>query len=212
MCSRHRCARPRIWSNTLLEPAQRELQRLADIVQQTMAPHRESGKPMVTRVAELLDADCESFAGKLKAANIELVRVYERDAAVEVYPGELRQVFTNLISNAIDAMTVASEFQGGQLRLEVYSEGQMVKMRVADTGPGIPAERLSEIFEPFYTTKGEKGLGIGLWISRKIVEKFGGTIEVTSSTGQDIPGTCFTVTLPAAARREQRQPAEQRVA
>lgn len=196
----------------LLGSAQRELQRLVNIVQQTLAPHREAGKPVVTKVAELLEAACGTFSGKLAAEHIELIRVYERDAAVEVYPGELRQVFTNLISNAIDAMSFSPDSPGGQLRLEACCEGQMVKMRVADTGHGIAPEKLPEIFEPFFTTKGEKGLGIGLWVSRKIVEKFGGAIEVTSSTSQDSRGTCFTISLPAAPRREWLNPAERQVA
>jgi signal transduction histidine kinase len=109
-----------------------------------------------------------------------------------VFPSELRQVFTNLISNSIDAMP-----HGGTLELEVFSDAQDVKLVFSDTGTGIKTEKMGEIFEPFVTTKGEKGLGIGLWISRNIVEKIGGAIHVRSSTAETDHGTHFTICLPA---------------
>ena len=87
--------------------------------------------------------------------------------------------------------------QGGRLILEAKSEGQDVKLTFSDTGSGIKAEKMDEIFEPFVTTKGEKGLGIGLWISRNIVEKQGGTIQVRSSTDETKHGTQFTICFPA---------------
>ena len=124
-------------------------------------------------------------------------RHYDTDAQVEVTPNELRQVFTNLISNAIDAMP-----QGGSLQLEVFEDGQEVKLIFSDTGSGIKQENLQEIFEPFVTTKGEKGLGIGLWISRNIVEKLGGTIQVRSATSETSHGTHFTICLPKAPARD----------
>jgi signal transduction histidine kinase len=120
-------------------------------------------------------------------------RRYETDALIDVFPSELRQVFTNLISNAIDAMP-----QGGTLALEVITDGQDVKVIFSDTGSGIQADKLEEIFEPFVTTKGEEGLGIGLWISRNIVEKLGGTIHVRSTTAKTGHGTHFTVCIPEA--------------
>ena len=73
-----------------------------------------------------------------------------------------------------------------------------MKLIFSDTGSGIAPEKLEEIFEPFVTTKGEKGLGIGLWISRNIVEKLGGTIQVRSTTAEAGHGTHFTICLPAA--------------
>jgi signal transduction histidine kinase len=128
----------------------------------------------------------------MEEAHITVERHYDASALIDVTPGELRQVFTNLISNAIDAMP-----QGGSLSLEAFSEGQDVKLIFSDTGSGIKPEKLDEIFEPFVTTKGEKGLGIGLWISRNIVEKLGGTIQVRSSVAENGHGTRFTICLPA---------------
>jgi signal transduction histidine kinase len=134
----------------------------------------------------------ESFHRQIDQGHVKVERHYTTDAMIDVSPGELRQVFTNLISNAIDAMP-----QGGLLLLEVMEDGQDVKLVFSDTGSGIKKEKLQEIFEPFVTTKGEKGLGIGLWISRNILEKLGGTIQVRSSSEGADHGTQFTVLLPA---------------
>ena len=148
---------------------------------------------MTINASELMDASLESFHRQIEEAHVHVERRYDTNAKVDATPGELRQVFTNLISNAIDAMP-----QGGSLSLEVFTEGQDVKLIFSDTGTGIKPEKLEEIFEPFVTTKGEKGLGIGLWISHNIVEKLGGTIHVRSTTAEDGHGTHFTICLPAA--------------
>jgi signal transduction histidine kinase len=181
-------------SEELVELARQQLAVLANISRQTLAPHRETRFPVVTKVSELLDDACALFTAKLQAARIQVVREYRTEGQVTIYPSELRQVFINLIANAIDAMS-----GGGQLRLGLASEGSGVTITVADTGHGIPAEHLGKIYEPFFTTKGERGTGIGLWVIRGILRKLGGSIEVTSSTDPQRSGTCFTVSLPASA-------------
>jgi two-component system CheB/CheR fusion protein len=86
---------------------------------------------------------------------------------------------------------------GGQLRVAATSDDDAVRVTVADTGSGIPTEQLERIFDQFYTTKGEFGTGVGLWVAKGIVERFGGTIQVSSSVEPSHSGSCFTVTLPA---------------
>jgi len=183
-------------SRTMLQAAKKEVDRLAAIARETLAPHRVSGEPVRIKATDLIDASLESFHRQIEQANIKIERYYETDALVDVTPGELRQVFTNLISNAIDAMP-----QGGSLILKAYADGQDVKLIFSDTGSGIVQEKLADIFEPFVTTKGEKGLGIGLWISRNIVEKLGGTIQVRSTTDEIGHSTTFTICLPAVKAR-----------
>jgi len=102
----------------------------------------------------------------------------------------LKQVFINLVMNAFQAME-----GGGSLLLRTSSSAErFASVQVADTGSGIPQKTLSRIFEPFYTTKKTaKGTGLGLFITKKIVESFSGTISVESSEGE---GTCFTITFP----------------
>ena len=150
----------------LVGMAAHELDRLITIARQTLAPHRQALQPVVVTVNELLDAVCESFGRKLQQAGITVTRNYEADGQVKLLAGELRQVITNLISNAIHAMP-----NGGTLRLETRVHAPSVEIRVGDTGGGIRPENLEAIFKPFFTTKGERGLGVGLWVSRRIIEK-----------------------------------------
>jgi signal transduction histidine kinase len=167
------------------------------ITRQTLAPHRQTLLPVVVPVNELLDAAREPFARNLQQAGIEVIRNYENEAQVKVFAGELRQVINNLISNSIDAMP-----DGGRLYLETRVQEPNLQIRVGDTGHGIRSEYLDEIFKPFFTTKGERGLGVGLWVSYRIIEKLGGTIEVNSSTLPENHGTWFAVTLPLADSEE----------
>jgi len=175
----------------LVDSAKGEVERLVEIARETLAPHRSSSEKTQVRATDLVEASLESFRRPLEEANVCVDRRFRCDAQIEVHASEMRQVFTNLISNAIDAMP-----QGGTLRLEVIATGQDVKLVFSDTGLGIDPEKLEHIFEPFVTTKGEKGLGIGLWISHNIVEKMGGTIEVSSSIEESEHGTRFTICLP----------------
>jgi len=100
-------------------------------------------------------------------------------------------VIANLVANAVDVLP-----GGGTIRVATTDSDGGVQLRVFDNGPGIPAENLARIFEPFFTTKAELGTGLGLWVSRQIVEKHGGTIAVESTS----TGTCFTISLPSATQ------------
>jgi PAS domain S-box-containing protein len=176
----------------LVESAEQEVARLGTITRQTLAPHREAKLPVVTKLSELLDDVVTVFHRRLESARIEVHREYQTEGEVSIYPSELRQVFTNLIANAVDAM----EF-GGELGLLIEKSPQVeVIIRISDTGCGIPPENLNTIFEPFFTTKGEKGSGIGLWVIKGIVEKMGGKIEVVSSV-MGKTGTSFSIFVPA---------------
>jgi len=112
---------------------------------------------------------------------------------IEAYPGELNQVWTNLIDNAIDAMDGA-----GTLRLATRVEGDEVVIEVGDTGPGMPQAVAARAFEAFYTTKGAgKGTGLGLDIAQRIVvQRHGGTISIDSRPGE----TVLRVRIPARPR------------
>jgi signal transduction histidine kinase len=161
--------------------------------------------PVVVPVNELLDAACEPYARKLQQLGIEVIRNYEGEAQVKVFAGELRQVINNLISNSIDAMP-----EGGRLYLQTKVQEPNLQIRVGDTGYGIRSEYLDEVFKPFFTTKGERGLGVGLWVSRRIIEKLGGAIAVSSSTNPENHGTWFAVTLPLAS--SEKRDAQERIA
>jgi signal transduction histidine kinase len=125
------------------------------------------------------------------------------------FPGQLRQVFSNLLLNAVDAAG-----QGGKVVLRVrrachYSPQPRpgVQVVVADNGPGIRAEDRLRLFEPFFTTKGDRGNGLGLWISRGIVEAHHGSLRFRSSTQAGRNGTVFSLFLPSAQYQPAPQPA-----
>jgi signal transduction histidine kinase len=104
--------------------------------------------------------------------------------------GEIKQVLANLISNAIDASA------GGAVEISVRRRTAQVELVVSDNGTGIPEEYRARIFEPFFTTKAEVGTGLGLWVSKGLVEKHGGTISIASRTDPGDSGTTITIAFP----------------
>ena len=123
----------------------------------------------------------------------------EVDGLVVAFPVELRQIFINLIANALQAMP-----EGGTLRVSLRSSSQWsgngvrsgIRVTVTDTGLGIPVKHQHKIFEPFFTTKAEKGTGLGLWVSRGIVQKLDGTIRFRCAKWQGRTLTSFAVFIP----------------
>jgi signal transduction histidine kinase len=147
---------------------------------------------------KILEEVLQLYMRKLQGNSITVDKRCGEDLEIEGYPGELRQLFSNLILNAIDAMK-----EGGRLRLRVVrahewsaSSRPGVRVTVADTGNGIGTADLPHIFEPFYTTKKDQGTGLGLWLAYGIVQKHSGWMRVMSSTGPTSSGTVFAVFLP----------------
>jgi signal transduction histidine kinase len=143
-------------------------------------------------VREGLDSTLTMLGHEIKTHRIKVERAYDADLPkVAAYPGELNQVWTNLIDNAIDA----APKDGGQVRIEAMREDHVVVVRVIDNGHGIPPETQSRIFEPFFSTKAVgDGTGLGLDIAQRIVAQHNGKIAVESKPGE----TVFTVYLPLA--------------
>lgn len=151
------------------------------------------GKPLkpvkgVFQLNELLENTCSLMGPYFKSSNIQLIRKFNESVPpVMMDSTQMKQVFVNLMKNAVESM-----LDGGTLTLETMSDDKYVKVNVIDTGKGIPAETIQRIFEPFFTTKAD-GTGIGLAVSKKIVDEHGGTILVKSSGHR---GTTFSVYLP----------------
>jgi signal transduction histidine kinase len=177
--------------HTYLQMVEDELARIAHITKMTLGFYRDSGAPTPVHMAELLREVLALYGPKLRAKNIHVRTDVECSQSVLGSKGELRQVVANLVANAVDVLP-----NGGSLTLAAHDADGAVQFRVTDNGPGIPAENLSRIFEAFFTTKAELGTGLGLWVSRQIVEKHGGTISVESTPA----GACFTVSLPSATQ------------
>ncbi|MFP5227517.1 MAG: sensor histidine kinase [Acidobacteriota bacterium] len=184
-------------AHTFLVQADQELARVAEITRQTLRFYREPSHPVDTDVATVLRSVLVLYNSRLMAANVEaLLEINAPMAMVLASPGELRQVIANIIGNAIDAMR-----RGGRLRLRI-SEGtgtegeRRLRLTIADTGSGIPAGLLPTIFEPFVTTKGETGTGLGLWVTGEIIRRNGWDVRVRSHCGPDRSGTVFSITMP----------------
>ncbi len=178
-------------SRGYLQMASSEAARVANITRNILGLYRESPTAVDLDLCELLDNVLVLFRNMFESKGLRVIARYRERGMVHGYPGELRQLFANLVGNALDAMP-----ERGILTVHVSRCGGRLRVTLADTGGGIAPEYLAKVWEPFFTTKGEKGTGLGLWISRQIVNKHGGEIRVRSRTTPGQSGTAFCVLLP----------------
>jgi signal transduction histidine kinase len=180
--------------------AEHEAQRIAEITQQTLRFYRQPTSPARANIAELLDAVIGLYSGRLNTLGLHIVRDYDPTLELFCFSGEIRQVFANLVGNALDA----SE-HGGRLIVRArrsrnwsHSEQSGIRFTVADTGSGMDAEVRHRVFEAFFTTKEATGTGLGLWVSQEIIAKHKGLVHLHSRPqGQPAPsGTVFQLFLP----------------
>ena len=183
-----------------LAQAEKELQRVAAIAQQTLGFVRESPAAPLS-ITETFDQVLQLYARKLDEKHIETEKEYESNVEIRGLAGELRQLFSNLILNAVDAMEDHGKLRLRVVRAHLWSNGLQpgVRITVADNGSGICMADMPHIFEPFYTTKKDLGTGLGLWLAQGIVQKHGGLIRVRSRTEPGHSGTVFSIFLPERA-------------
>ena len=181
-----------------LQDAEVELRRISVIANQTLRFYRQTTDAKPITATEMIDATLPLYQGRFQNSKISVERRDRTDAAVTCFDGEIRQVLSNLVANAIDAIGGA----GGRLLVR-SREGthwktgrQGMVITVADTGAGMSAATLSKIFEPFFTTKGINGTGLGLWISHEIVSRHRGVLIARSTRSAASSGTVFTLFLP----------------
>lgn len=133
-------------------------------------------------------------AAKIEKLPIDLTcDIQETMGACKIDPGYVHAALMNIFENAIDACQRRIDCSRHDLRFCVWTEEDKLKLAVSDTGIGMDQETLSHLFTVFFSSKGRKGTGLGLFIANKIVEQHGGSIEVSSKPGQ---GSCFTITIP----------------
>jgi PAS domain S-box-containing protein len=180
-----------------LAMAEEEVGRVAHLAQQTLGFVRDTASPGRMDASRIMDEVLQLYSHKLESKQIRVTRRYRGNSQISGYAGEVRQLLTNFLVNAVDAME-----NGGVLHIRIqagrqWSDGQEgVRITLADDGSGIPQQSLRRIFEPFYTTKKDAGTGLGLWVARGIIEKHGGSIRVRSQVGGPHRGTAFTIFLP----------------
>lgn len=182
--------------------AKRELDRVAQISRQTLKFSRETTGPVPVHIEELLEEVLSLYGRRMMEKNLRVERQYDCGEEAIVYPGEMRQVLSNLVTNAIEASSLR-----GRLRLRVrctrsWSDPGVhgIRVSVADNGSGIPPELLHRLGEPFFTTKGQRGTGLGLWVTRSIIQRYGGEMQLRSSVLPNRHGTVFTIFLPTNLR------------
>ena len=178
-----------------LDMADDELKRVSHITRQTLGFYRESSAPTAVSVNSIVDSAVDLLRGKIKLKRGNIEKQYDGDLQVTAVSGELRQVFSNLLANSLDAID-----EEGTIKLRVSRSSRVngdVRVTVADNGKGIDAATLPRIFEPLFTTKESTGSGLGLWVSKQLIDKHHGSIRVRSSSNGVRRGTVFSVILPA---------------
>ena len=192
MASQQTSDQPQI--QQLIDTAQREVHRVAQISKNMLSLHRESRAPSSVKLPELLDGVVALIEETIAKGKRKIRVEHGFDGEIEVLPAELRQVFTNVLKNAVEATS-----EGGSIRIfsvatqEADRDGVLV--HIADNGVGISDQMKSKLFTPFATTKEESGSGLGLWVSRAIVEKHDGAIRVSSAESGYL-GTTVSIFLP----------------
>ena len=189
-----------------LETAERELRRVSAISNQTLRFNKQSTRPSVVSCTDLFSEALSIYQGRIVNSQIQVEKRKRAKRPAECFEGEIRQVLSNFISNAIDAMSP----RGGRLILRSreatrWKTGQKgLALTVADSGAGMSKAQQGKVFDAFYTTKGIGGTGLGLWISRDIAERHQGSITFRSSERKGSSGTVFSLFLPfeAVVRRE----------
>lgn len=185
-----------------LRQAEGELQRVSQIVRQTLRFHRQSMRPTEIRPDILVDQVLALYAGRLSNYNIKVSRRFEPQAKAMCYDGDIRQVLNNLVGNACDSMRAGGVLQVRSCRSRSWTKNaEGIRITIADTGTGMTPAVQQRIFEAFFTTKEIHGTGLGLWISSQIVEKQGGTLRVRSSIEGHHHGSVFAVWLPLVPPR-----------
>lgn len=181
-----------------LRLAQQELGRTMQISRTMLSLYREPRAPIQILLRELVDGVLLLLDRRLQHQRVRVETEINDGLSVEGFPAELRQVFTNLIVNAMDASGAKGRIR---IRVERAEADEMrgvgALIEIADSGPGIPPETVSRLFQPFFTTKGSNGTGLGLWVSMGIVQKHGGSIQVGQSDDPELSGACIRVFLPA---------------
>ena len=183
----------------LLETAQSELARISQITVQTLRFHRSSTNARSTDVHELIDNVLAVLASRFNQHEVTVHKHYGAIPRLIIHDGEVRHLITNLIANSLDAMP-----HGGRIiirtrrAVDPRTRLEGARLTIADSGAGMSRSTQARLFEPFFSTKGITGTGLGLWISRGIVEKHGGSINFKSreAAARRCAGTVCTVFLP----------------
>ncbi len=177
--------------------AEAELERVSHIARQTLGFYRDTGMPVAVHIHELIENVLSVYTPRLLACGISVDTRFDDLQKIVLSRGEMTQVLSNIIVNALDAMV-----KGGALQISTRkvrgSSGEGIQTIIHDRGTGIKQEHLDKIYEPFFSTKGDLGTGIGLWVAKQLVERRGGQIAIASNSEVGNSGTSVIIFLPFA--------------
>lgn len=175
-----------------MQMAEEQIATMTRIVSQTLGFARTTASLRPCDMADLAEAALRIHQRTIDSKKIHLVKDYASGHVAQIRMGEILQVVSNLIANALDALPGE-----GKVTLRLRRRGDRLDLVVADNGHGIAADHAERIFEPFFTTKKEHGTGLGLALSKRILDQHGGQIRMRSSVCPQSSGTTFVVSLPA---------------
>jgi PAS domain S-box-containing protein len=190
-------------SRMLLQNADEALTRVSSITKQLLSLYKEGASPEVVRPDQAIDSAIASLAQLVEERQANVVRTFETTAELTANETELQTVFTNVLRNALERLPI-----GGRIAIRLSSSRDWrtasdgVRILIADNGPGITADVRRNLFEPFVSTKLERGAGLGLWTVRAITEKYGGSVRVRTSVVSGRSGTSVCVFFPLTIRRK----------
>lgn len=194
-----------------LAHAEQELARVTHMVGLTLGFFGGNSSPTLVSVPEIVNDLLAIYAGRIVAKKLHIEPRFDENLELRAVRAELRQVFANLLTNAIDVSPM-----GGSIYLRVHRrrdwshpERHGVRVSIADQGPGIKLEDRPKLFEPFFTTKKDVGTGLGLWASKRMIERLNGWIRFRSSNRPGRSGTVFSVYLPTVQVRAHAAPSDE---
>ncbi|MGA2252540.1 two-component system sensor histidine kinase NtrB [Terracidiphilus sp.] len=179
-----------------------QLQGLRRITAHSLKFHRDGNKPAEFKLDAVLREVSDFYRPQAERQGIVVHQRLETDGTILAFRGEIVQVVTNLLLNALDATSAHGQvilhlYPAPRWLCEVHRASRGYCLSIADSGSGIAAQDRARVYQPFFTTKGERGTGLGLWVSAGIVNRVGGSIRVWSTCRPGRSGTCFSVFLPA---------------
>jgi signal transduction histidine kinase len=175
-----------------LNLAEEQMATVNQIANQTLSFAKPARSAHPSNLVGVAEAALRIHQRTIQAKKVHLVKDLPEELVAEVHMSEILQVFSNVIVNALDALPPE-----GTLRLRLRKRQDQVQFLIADNGHGIPKEHAQNIFQPFFTTKEERGIGLGLVLSKNIVERHRGKIRIRSSVRPGKSGTVFKISLPA---------------
>jgi two-component system, NtrC family, sensor kinase len=181
-----------------LASAENEVERVSRITRQILSFHRESRVQVAVDLSALMDDVVALNNQELVERRLRIIKEWKGQVNIHAFPAQLRQVFSNLIRNAIEASHRGAEIRIRISRCMLYREPKEpgARVTISDTGVGIDPQNRHKVFDAFFTTKELKGTGVGLWLSSTIVQEHRGRIQIRSSTQAERSGTCLSVLLP----------------